>query len=126
MESAKTTITKGAGGRKGGERKKSVPKSVKAGLQFPVGRIARFLKKGRYAQRVGIGAPIYMAAVLEYLAAEVNLRIIDEGFLGFSLVYSVLFMKDILTFLNELPQGMDFVAILTKSKTAMFICLNLV
>lgn len=67
-----TKGAKGAGGRKGGERKKSVTKSVKAGLQFPVGRIARFLKKGRYAQRTGTGAPIYMAAVLEYLAAEVN------------------------------------------------------
>ncbi|KAK4424633.1 Histone H2A.1 [Sesamum alatum] len=66
-----TTAIKGAGGRRGGERKKAIPKSVKAGLQFPVGRIARFLKKGRYAQRVGVGAPIYMAAVLEYLAAEV-------------------------------------------------------
>ena len=41
------------------------------GLQFPVGRIARFLKKGRYATRVGAGAPVYLAAVLEYLAAEV-------------------------------------------------------
>lgn len=69
MEAPKTT--KGAGGRKGGERKKAVTKSVRAGLQFPVGRIARFLKKGRYAQRMGTGAPIYMAAVLEYLAAEV-------------------------------------------------------
>ncbi|GKA79324.1 histone H2A.1 [Tanacetum coccineum] len=69
MESGKT---KGAGGRKGaGERKKAVTKSVKAGLQFPVGRIGRFLKKGRYAQRTGSGAPIYLAAVLEYLAAEV-------------------------------------------------------
>jgi histone H2A len=58
-------------GRKGGERKKSVTRSVKAGLQFPVGRIGRFLKKGRYAQRVGSGAPVYLAAVLEYLAAEV-------------------------------------------------------
>jgi histone H2A len=36
-------------GRKGGERKKAVTRSVKAGLQFPVGRIGRFLKKGRYA-----------------------------------------------------------------------------
>ncbi|KAF5740045.1 histone H2A.1-like [Tripterygium wilfordii] len=68
MESA--TI-KGAGGRRGGERKKAVRKSTKAGLQFPVGRIARFMKKGRYAQRMGTGAPIYLAAVLEYLAAEV-------------------------------------------------------
>ncbi|KAF4351228.1 hypothetical protein CsatB_006785 [Cannabis sativa] len=66
-----TKAAKGAGGRKGGERKKSVTKSVKAGLQFPVGRIARFLKKGRYAQRTGTGAPVYLAAVLEYLAAEV-------------------------------------------------------
>ncbi|CAD6226425.1 unnamed protein product [Miscanthus lutarioriparius] len=64
---------KGAGGRKagGGPRKKSVSRSVKAGLQFPVGRIGRYLKKGRYAQRVGTGAPVYLAAVLEYLAAEV-------------------------------------------------------
>ncbi|XP_050380719.1 histone H2A.1 [Argentina anserina] len=66
-----TKVTRGAGGRKGGDRKKSVSKSIKAGLQFPVGRIARFLKKGRYAQRTGSGAPIYLAAVLEYLAAEV-------------------------------------------------------
>ncbi|MFS7957055.1 putative transcription factor Hap3/NF-YB family [Helianthus anomalus] len=63
---------KGAGGRKaGGPKKKPVSRSVKAGLQFPVGRLGRYLKKGRYAQRVGTGAPVYLAAVLEYLAAEV-------------------------------------------------------
>ncbi|KAJ4779299.1 Histone H2A [Rhynchospora pubera] len=62
---------KGAAGRKGGPRKKAVTRSVKAGLQFPVGRIGRYLKKGRYSQRVGTGAPVYLAAVLEYLAAEV-------------------------------------------------------
>ncbi|MQM06243.1 hypothetical protein Taro_039066 [Colocasia esculenta] len=64
---------KGAGGRKGGggPKRKPVSKSVKAGLQFPVGRIGRYLKKGRYAQRTGRGAPVYLAAVLEYLAAEV-------------------------------------------------------
>ncbi|CAI0460022.1 unnamed protein product [Linum tenue] len=62
---------KGAGGRRGGDRKKAVSKSARAGLQFPVGRVFRFLKKGRYAQRYGAGAPIYLAAVLEYLAAEV-------------------------------------------------------
>lgn len=63
-------VTKGAGGRKGCDRTK-VSKSVKAGLQFPVGRIGRYLKKGRYAKRTAAGAPIYLAAVLEYLAAEV-------------------------------------------------------
>lgn len=71
MEVESGMITKGAGGRKGGERKKAVAKSVKAGLQFPVARIGRYLKKGRYAQRTGTGSPIYLAAVLEYLAAEV-------------------------------------------------------
>ncbi|KAI0498770.1 hypothetical protein KFK09_019663 [Dendrobium nobile] len=51
--------------------KKVTSRSSKAGLQFPVGRIARFLKTGKYSERVGAGAPVYMAAVLEYLAAEV-------------------------------------------------------
>jgi len=46
-------------------------RSAKAGLQFPVGRVHRLLKRGNYAQRVGAGAPVYLAAVLEYLAAEI-------------------------------------------------------
>ncbi len=29
------------------------------------------LKTGRYSQRVGLGAPVYLAAVLEYLVAEI-------------------------------------------------------
>merc|ERR1712187_257190 len=63
-----------AGRGKGGKGKgasRAVYRAAKAGLQFPVGRIARYLKKGRYAERVGAGAPVYLAAVLEYLAAEV-------------------------------------------------------
>ena len=62
----KKTI-KGARGKKstGGKTK-----SAKAGLTFPVARLGRFLKKGRYAKRIGAGAPVYMAAVLEYLVAE--------------------------------------------------------
>ena len=31
----------------------------------------RHLRQGRYAPRVGAGAPVYLAAVLEYLAAEI-------------------------------------------------------
>ena len=41
----------------GGEPGKSISRSARAGLQFPVGRIHRMLKKGNYAQRVGAGAP---------------------------------------------------------------------
>lgn len=37
----------------------------------PFGRVGRFLKAGKYAQRVGAGAPVYLASVLEYLTAEV-------------------------------------------------------
>ena len=60
-------------GRGKGKASTSRPmtKAARAGLQFPVGRIARFLKTGRHAERVGAGAPVYLAAVLEYLAAEV-------------------------------------------------------
>uniref|UniRef100_A0A673HKI4 Histone H2A n=1 Tax=Sinocyclocheilus rhinocerous TaxID=307959 RepID=A0A673HKI4_9TELE len=31
----------------------------------------RLLRKGNYAERVGAGAPVYLAAVLEYLTAEI-------------------------------------------------------
>ena len=60
-----------SGRGKGKTAKKAVSRSAKAGLQFPVGRVARYLKAGKYATRVGAGAPVYLAAVLEYLAAEV-------------------------------------------------------
>ncbi|GBP96930.1 Histone H2A [Eumeta japonica] len=57
---------------KGGKVKgKAKSRSNRAGLQFPVGRIHRLLRKGNYAERVGAGAPVYLAAVMEYLAAEV-------------------------------------------------------
>ena len=64
-----------AKGGKSGKAKtstsKATSKSTKAGLQFPVGRIGRLLRNAKYAERVGAGAPVYLAAVLEYLAAEV-------------------------------------------------------
>jgi histone H2A len=62
---------KGAAGRCKSKGGKSISRSKKAGLQFPVGRVHRYLKKGKYASSIGAGAPIYLGAVLEYLAAEV-------------------------------------------------------
>ncbi len=64
------SVTMSGRGKSSG--KKAMSRSTKAGLQFPVGRIARFLKAGKYSTRVGAGAPVYLAAVLEYLAAEVS------------------------------------------------------
>ena len=50
---------------------KSKSRSSRAGVQFLVGCIHRLLRKGNYAERVGAGAPVYMAALLEYLSAEI-------------------------------------------------------
>ena len=60
-----------ARGKGGKTKSKSKSRSSRAGLQFPVGRVHRLLRKGNYGQRVGAGAPVYLAAVMEYLAAEI-------------------------------------------------------
>ncbi|NXO87491.1 H2AX protein, partial [Sitta europaea] len=46
-------------------------RSARAGLQFPVGRVYRLLRRGRYADRISAGTAVYLAAVLEYVTAEV-------------------------------------------------------
>lgn len=61
----------GKGGKAGSAAKASQSRSAKAGLTFPVGRVHRLLRRGNYAQRIGSGAPVYLTAVLEYLAAEI-------------------------------------------------------
>ena len=55
----------------GNAKTKTKSRSTRAGLQFPVGRIHRYLKKGNFSERVGSGAPVYLAAVMEYLTAEI-------------------------------------------------------
>lgn len=68
---------KGKGGKGGkvaaGKSKKHpTSRSIRAGLQFPVGRIHRFLKTRVLANhRVGATAAVYASAILEYLTAEV-------------------------------------------------------
>jgi histone H2A len=65
------------GGKVGGKVKKSGGKKVggkstssKAGLTFPVSRISKYLRKGRFAPRLGVGASVFTTAVIEYLVAE--------------------------------------------------------
>ncbi|KAE9395704.1 histone-fold-containing protein [Gymnopus androsaceus JB14] len=62
----------GTGGKASGKGSgKLTSRSAKAGLQLPVGRVHRLLKKGNYAQHVGAGAPVYLATVLNNLATEI-------------------------------------------------------
>ena len=50
--------------------KRASSMSYRAGLQFPVGRVRRHMKT-MWKHSVGKGAPVYLAAVLEYLSAEI-------------------------------------------------------
>jgi histone H2A len=77
---------KGKSSKAASDDRKAQSRSAKAGLQFPVGRVHRLLKKGNYAQHVSADTPsmslfasliphspqplVYLAAVLEYLAVE--------------------------------------------------------
>eukprot|EP00825_Cyclidium_porcatum_P021208 TRINITY_DN23727_c0_g1_i2.p1 TRINITY_DN23727_c0_g1~~TRINITY_DN23727_c0_g1_i2.p1 ORF type:complete len:320 (-),score=73.86 TRINITY_DN23727_c0_g1_i2:281-1240(-) len=50
---------------------KRISQSTRSGLVFPCGRIGRYLKSSFPNFRQSSGSKVYMAAVLEYLAAEI-------------------------------------------------------
>ena len=58
---------------KKGMSTRAAPKtgSSRAGITFPVGRTTRYIKQGRYSHQVGMGAGVFMAAVLEYVTSEI-------------------------------------------------------
>ena len=71
-ENSRTSSVMSGRGKGGKTRAKSKSRSERAGLQFPVGRVHRHLKRGNYAERVGAGAPVYLAAVMEYWPLKVT------------------------------------------------------
>lgn len=60
-----------ARGGKAAKRAKAISRSAKAGLQFPVSRVHRYLRQATHHYRIASGAPVYQAAVMEYLTAEI-------------------------------------------------------
>eukprot|EP00929_Paragymnodinium_shiwhaense_P107720 TRINITY_DN74091_c0_g1_i1.p1 TRINITY_DN74091_c0_g1~~TRINITY_DN74091_c0_g1_i1.p1 ORF type:complete len:195 (+),score=54.35 TRINITY_DN74091_c0_g1_i1:314-898(+) len=57
--------------REGVRKEHNVRKEQLAGLVFPVSRFTRALRRGGYAKRVGVGASVYITAVVEYIIAEI-------------------------------------------------------
>lgn len=53
-----------------GKRKKAITKSQRANVLFPVGRLHRYLKQGTPKYRIGVGAAVYAASVIEYLTGK--------------------------------------------------------
>uniref|UniRef100_A0A8C0WEF4 Histone H2A n=1 Tax=Castor canadensis TaxID=51338 RepID=A0A8C0WEF4_CASCN len=52
-------------------KKQPISRSTRAELQFPVSRVDRFLRQGDYAQRLSSSTPVFLAAILEYLTANI-------------------------------------------------------
>ncbi|XP_059168350.1 core histone macro-H2A.1-like isoform X2 [Physella acuta] len=57
--------------RGGKKKQKMLSRSARAGVLFPVARMLRYLRKDTHHLRIGAGSPVYMAAVIEYLVAEI-------------------------------------------------------
>lgn len=76
-ETKPTKPQKTGSGKLGGKGKtdmqfsKRKSQSVRSGLVFPCGRIGRYLKQSFPNFRQSCGSKVYIAAVLEYLAAEI-------------------------------------------------------
>jgi histone H2A len=60
--------------------KKKRNRSSKAGLNFPVGRINSRLRRAGYNKRVSATAPVFLAAILEYIASEMLELSHDQAF----------------------------------------------
>lgn len=59
-------------------KKPSQSRAAKAGLVMPVSKVNRHLRETRKSKRVAAGAPVYLAAVLEYAATEILMSACDE------------------------------------------------
>lgn len=75
--------------------------SYKANLLFPVARILKKMKKGRYADRISMNSAVGVAAVLEYLTAEIVEMSGDKCFDGSNRVNNIIKPRHICLAVNE-------------------------
>ncbi|XP_062940693.1 histone H2A-Bbd type 2/3 [Cynocephalus volans] len=54
-----------------GRRRRTLSRSSRAELQFPVSHVDRLLREGGCSKRLSSSAPVFLAAVVEYLTANV-------------------------------------------------------
>ncbi|XP_042651075.1 histone H2A-beta, sperm-like [Tyto alba] len=57
-------------GTKAKAKKSRLSRSSRAGLLFPVSRVDRQLRRGQFAARFGARAPVYLAAVLQWVTRK--------------------------------------------------------
>ncbi|ODM91077.1 Histone H2A, partial [Orchesella cincta] len=83
-----------SGRGKGGKVKgKAKSRSSRAGLQFPVGRIHRLLRKGNYAERVELelqstSLPLWSTWLLRFSSWPVTLLVITRRPVSFPVISS--------------------------------------
>lgn len=51
---------------------KKTTQSAKVGLNMPVGRIGRFIRKGKYSEQVGASSAVALASIVDYLISEIT------------------------------------------------------
>lgn len=56
--------------KKGGNKKSPVTGAHRAGVVFAPARCNRMLRQGRFSERMGSSAGVFMAGVLQYIAEE--------------------------------------------------------
>nr|XP_019571626.1 PREDICTED: histone H2A-Bbd type 2/3 [Rhinolophus sinicus] len=57
--------------RSSGRQRRNRSRSSAPELPFSVSHVERLLREGHYTQRLGSTAPVYLAAVIEYLTAKI-------------------------------------------------------
>lgn len=56
----------------GSKSQPKISQSHRAGLRFPIGRVGRFIRKGKYSENVGASSAIALASIMEYLITEIS------------------------------------------------------